>query len=105
MTKRPALRANLVHVKKSPQKGKKLVAAFDDGTSTHFGAEGYGDYTLYFAKEGKKAADVHKERYIARHQVNQDWTDPKAAGTLARYILWNKPTIEASVMDYKKRFE
>jgi hypothetical protein len=26
------------------------------------------------------------------------------AGTLALYILWNKPTIKESIKDYKKKF-
>jgi len=27
-----------------------------------------------------------------------------SAGALSRWILWNKPTIEASKADFKKRF-
>ena len=26
------------------------------------------------------------------------------AGSLSRYILWNKPTLKGSISDYRKRF-
>ena len=26
--------------------------------------------------------------YIARHKVNQDWTDPTTAGFMSRWVLW-----------------
>jgi hypothetical protein len=87
----------LISIKKSPRKEKKLVAEFDDGTKTHFGASGYSDFT-------KTGDEDQKRRYIARHGAQESFTDPKAASTLARYVLWNKPTLTASVSDYKKRF-
>ena len=87
----------LVSIKPSTREGKKLMATFDDGTKTHFGAIGYEDFTTHKDEERKK-------RYIARHSAQESFTDPKAASTLARYILWNKPTLASSVSDYKKRF-
>ena len=45
-----------------------------------------------------------KDAYIARHKVNENWNDPKSAGALSRYILWNKTTQSASISDFKKRF-
>ena len=89
--------AKLVSIKPSTRKGKKLVAEFEDGTKTHFGAAGYSDFTKHQDEE-------RKQRYIARHSANESFRDPKAASTLARYVLWNKPTLSASVADYKKRF-
>ena len=65
--------------------------------TTHFGAAGYSDFTI-------QKDPARKKLYIARHEVNEDWTDPTAAGTLARYILWNKETIFDSFQDYKRRF-
>jgi len=73
------------------------MAEFDDGTVTHFGATGYSDFT-------KNKDEDRKKRYIARHSANESFRNPKAASTLARYVLWNKPTLEASISDYKKRF-
>jgi formamidopyrimidine-DNA glycosylase len=87
----------LLSVKKSTRKGKKLMAEFDDGTTSHFGAIGSSTYIDH--KDDKK-----KDAYIARHKVNENWNDPKSAGALSRYILWNKTTQSASISDFKKRF-
>ena len=40
-----------------------------------------------------------------RDKVNQDWKDYETAGMWAKNILWNKPTIEASIRDTDKRFK
>jgi len=87
----------LLSVTKSDRKGKKFVAKFDDGTQTHFGAAGFEDFTTHGDEERKK-------RYLDRHRANENWNDPKSAGALARWILWNKPTLTASIQDYKTRF-
>jgi hypothetical protein len=87
----------LVSIKPSTREGKKLMATFDDGTKTHFGAVGYQDFT-------KTGDEDQKRRYIARHSAQESFTNPKSASTLARYILWNKPTLTSSISDYKKRF-
>ena len=76
------------------------MAVFEkDGKSitTHFGARGYSDYTQHHDKE-------RLERYKNRHRSRENWKDPTTAGSLALYILWNKPTFRESVNDYKKRF-
>ena len=39
-----------------------------------------------------------------RHKATENWQKPMSAGSLSRYILWNKPTLKASISDYKKRF-
>ena len=78
----------------------KLVAEFEtDGRTKHvkFGAVGYDDYTITKDKE-------QRDRYIHRHQKDLRTNDPSRPGFLARYILWNKPTISASTTDYKRRF-
>ena len=92
-----------VKIKLSKRKGKKRVAIFyyDDNNklkTTHFGAKGMSDYTIH--KDKKR-----KERYMKRHKVNENWNDPTTAGSLSRYILWNKPTLKASIEDYRKRFK
>jgi len=81
----------------SPLKGKKWRAIFNDNSFTDFGAIGYTDYTL--SKDPER-----KARYLNRHRKNENWNDPKSAGALSRWILWNEPTIEASLRDYKRRF-
>ena len=70
----------------------------------YFGAANFKDYTIYSKTTTKEIADAKKASYIARHSANEDFDDPMTAGSLARYILWNLPTFEASLADYKKRF-
>ena len=49
--------------------------------------------------------DDRKERYIARHQKNENWRDPKTAGFHSKHVLWNKPTLQASVNDLNARYK
>jgi hypothetical protein len=93
----------LLSIKPSTNKDKKLMATFDNGRTIHFGATGYKDFTIY-SKQDPKLAKQKKESYLARHRVNEDWNDVMSAGSLSRWILWNKPTIEASVKDFKNHF-
>jgi len=88
----------LVSITSSTRSTKKLMARFSDGTITHFGAAGMSDFT--------KHKDIdRKQRYIDRHHRRENWNDPTSAGALSRYILWNKPTLQASIADYKRRFK
>ena len=75
----------------------KLVAVFDDGEEVAFGAYGYEDFTTHGDNRRKKL-------YLARHRKNEDWNDPKTAGALSRWILWNKPTLRESIKSYIKKF-
>ena len=91
-----------VVIKKSTNKDKKMMAIFYDEErkikTSHFGASGYTDYTL--SKDEKK-----KQAYLDRHRTNENWNDYMSAGSLSRYILWNKKTLSTSIADYKKRFK
>ena len=75
----------------------KYVAVFDDGTHTSFGALHYEDYTQHGDKK-------RKQLYLNRHRKNEDWSNPKTAGALSRWILWNKPNLEESINNYIKKF-
>ena len=77
-------------IKKSSKDGKKYDAVINNKKTVSFGATGYSDFTKHKDEERKK-------NYIARHKPNQDWKDHTTAGFWAKNILWNKPTIEASV--------
>jgi hypothetical protein len=68
-----------------------------NGKKIWFGAAGYEDYTMH-----KNPA--RKFRYITRHSIREDWTDLGKSGTWARFILWNKPTLEESARDMEKQF-
>ena len=76
----------------------KYVAVFDDGEEVSFGALGYEDFTQHGDKHRKKL-------YLARHRKRENWNDPKTAGALSRWILWNKPTLKESIKSYIKKFD
>lgn len=75
----------------------KFVAVFDDGEQVAFGAMGYDDFTITGDKKQKR-------NYLARHKKREDWNDPKTAGALSRWVLWNKPTLKESIKHYVKKF-
>ena len=90
----------LLEFKDSTRKDKKYMVKLEDGgkiKTIHFGAKGYQDFTEHNQEE-------RKERYIHRHQPRENWFDPMTAGFWARWILWNKPTIQASLSDTIKKF-
>jgi hypothetical protein len=92
----------LISVVKSPQKDKKWRANFYDKENdkkkhTDFGASGYTDFLLSGNLE-------KRELYRERHKKDLKTGDPTRAGFLSYYLLWNKPTLVASVMDYKNKF-
>ena len=90
-----------VVIKKSTKPEKKYMAILsskDKRTKTiHFGSSGMSDFTKH--KDEKR-----KKRYLDRHRKRENWNVPDTAGSLSRWILWNKPTLRASIADYKKRF-
>jgi hypothetical protein len=82
----------------------KLVAEFHTPYERiPFGAFNYNDYTIYYQMD-PNLAKKRKAAYLKRHKANEDWTNPRTAGTLSKYILWNKPTIEESIDNYIKHF-
>ena len=104
----------LQSIQPSKVKGKKLTATFIDGDKTKsisFGADGYRDFTLLnkkgskFYKQDKNEREKVKQSYLTRHRKAENWNNPQSAGALSRWILWNKPTLSASIKDFKKRFK
>ena len=73
------------------------MAVFHDGTTVHFGLKG-GSTFIDHKDEAKRKA------YIARHRVNENWSNPKTAGALSRYILWEKPTLPEAISAFKSRY-
>ena len=67
-----------------------------DNKKLHFGGKGYSDFLI-------NKDDKRKELYIARHKKNEDW-EKINPGSLSRWILWNKPTIQESIKDFEKKF-
>jgi len=91
-----------VTIKKSTNPKKKYMAIFyEDNKKTrtiHFGCAGMSDFT-------KHKDEARKKRYMNRHRVRENWSDPMTAGSLSRWILWNKPSLRLSISDYKRRFK
>lgn len=95
---------------KSDKPKKKFVMVMPKfGHKHYFGASAYRDFTRMndknskFYEPSKEERDKVKKNYLARHSK-----DPKGVhspSTLADMILWNKPTIQASVKDYEKRYK
>ena len=92
------MKFKLDKVTKSPNRAKKWRAHFSDGTTEDFGATGYSDYTIHKDKD-------RRDNYIARHESDLDTDDPRRAGYLSMFILWNKPDFDASVRDYRRRLK
>lgn len=69
---------------------------------TYFGASGYDDYTTF----PKAERDLRKERYLKRHRgMGENYNSIYTAGALAKFLLWNKPTLSASIKDTNERFD
>ena len=94
--------AESVEISRSSNPEKKLMAIFNDKDgkkikTTHFGQRGASDYTKHGDKE-------RMGRYNTRHKSNENWNDPLSAGALSKWILWNKPGLNSSFSDYKRKF-
>ena len=85
----------------SPLENKKYRALwFQNGKKikhTDFGQKGAEDFTIH--KNTNR-----KQLYINRHRKNENWTNPYSAGSLSRYVLWEKPDLKSSWSFYKKKF-
>lgn len=90
----------LISISKSDKPNKKLKAVFninDKEKNIYFGNTKYSDYTIH--KDKKR-----KEAYIRRHEVNENWNNPLTSGSLSRWVLWQKPTLEEGIKYYKNKF-
>lgn len=79
----------------------KVTVIKPDGTkkTLQFGAKGYSDFTKHKDNERKK-------RYEIRHKSRENWTKSgiTTAGFWAKWILWNKPSLEKSISSTSKKF-
>ena len=99
----------LITIKLSCKKDKKLDAIFIKTKTgkikrVSFGAKGYPDFTTYSKSLSPEKAKRKKRQYIKRHQKRENWNNPNKPGTLSRYMLWNKSSKQASIHDFKNRF-
>jgi hypothetical protein len=96
------MKLRLKTIRKSHRKEKKFDAVFlkPDGKEkvVSFGARGMSDYTKHKDK-------TRKQRYLKRHSgMGEHWNQPDTPGALAKWILWNKPSFNASKRDFIRRF-
>jgi len=95
---------SLIGIYPSTTKNKKYVALFDLGNNTikrvNFGSKTSKTYIDH-------NDEIKKENYIKRHTAlgTEDFSDPLTAGSLSMFILWNKPTLEEAIADFKHRFK
>ncbi len=94
----PKSRNNIIYLSKSTRSDKKFMVVVDNKT-IHFGAKGMSDYTIH------KDSD-RKNRYQNRHKSRENWgkSGIKTAGFWANNLLWNKPTLAASIKDIEKKY-
>jgi patatin-like phospholipase/acyl hydrolase len=89
----------VVAFKKLKNNTKKYEITFEKNGKKYtrkFGAAGMSDFTINKDRE-------RRERYISRHKKDLKTKDPMKAGYLSMFILWNKPSLSASLTDYKRR--
>ena len=93
----------LLSVTPSDKPEKKLQVKLESESgrekNIHIGAKGMDDFT-------KTKDEEQKQRYLDRHRAKEDWrvSGLMTAGFWSRYLLWNKPSLSASVADVKRRF-
>jgi hypothetical protein len=75
-------------VKRGPTKIKTKCVRFGDRR--------YGNYTTH--KNPKRKAN-----YISRHRKRENWKDMGTPGFWAKNLLWNKPSLSASIKDVERR--
>jgi hypothetical protein len=74
------------------------MATFANGKTVHFGSAGS---STYLDRGDKKK----REAYLARHRVNETWSDPYSAGSLSRFLLWGDSTsLEANHQAFMRKF-
>ncbi len=94
-----------IKLSRSEKPDKKFKVKVGDRTVSdrpkviHFGSKGMSDYTIN--------QDPNRKRlYIKRHRARENWNKSgiQTAGFWSKHLLWNKPTLDASIRDIEKRF-
>jgi hypothetical protein len=67
--------------------------------TVQFGAKGYSDFTIHKDKERKK-------NYESRHKSRENWgiSGITTAGFWAKWLLWNKPSLQNSIQSTSRKF-
>ena len=87
-------------IEKSNRKDKRFMATYNDGTKIHFGAKGASTFI-----DGKRS-ETERQNYLKRHDVREDFNNPKTAGALSAGLLWGKSkSLEKNHQDFMKKFK
>jgi hypothetical protein len=76
---------------------KKYKVVLEPKKTIYFGDNRYDDFTSHHD-------EARKQNYLTRHRARENFHDPTTAGFWSANLLWNKPTIAASLRDIKRRF-
>lgn len=105
----------LIKIVKSSKAAKKYDAYFklDNGKEkvVSFGSSSMRDFTLINDKNSEfylpKVLDrnVVKASYLRRHRARENWSNFLTAGSLSRWILWDRKTLKASIAKFKRKFK
>ena len=92
----------LIELSKSKRKNKKwqvVIKRNNKKKTIHFGDSRYSDYTLHKNKK-------RMELYTARHRKRENWNKSgiDTAGFWSKHLIWNKPSLDASIRDIQSRF-
>jgi hypothetical protein len=99
------MKPKVFYMYKSDKPEKKFMIVYknpetDREKKLYFGQTGYEHYGSGHKDDDRKA------RYIKRHRgMGEKWRDPTTPGFYALHILWNKPTISASIKDTMEKFD
>lgn len=89
-----------VKITKSNREDKRFRAVFS----------GNGSKTVHFGSKNGKTFIDHQDRtkrrnYIKRHgALAEDWSVPDTAGSLSRWILWEKPDLNSAIENFANKF-
>ena len=95
--------STVAYLQPSTRSGKKymvtIISGDDKRKIVHFGAKGYSDYTKHKTKSRMR-------RYVKRHRSRENWNKSgmDTAGFWAKWILWDKPSLSASIKHVEERF-
>jgi len=84
-------------ISKSDKPDKKYMALIDGKKTVYFGATGYSDFTIH-------KDEARKDRYLKRHEKNENWNDPLTAGFWSRHVLWQEKTLRKAINEVNKRY-
>ncbi len=88
----------LVNVVKSNRIDKRYKAIFSNGKKVHFGSK--IGFTFLDHRN-----TIKRFKYLKRHQVNEDWSDPFSPGALSAFLLWgNNYTMDDNIFEFNRVF-